>query len=242
MLIMETTQENKVRFKETISMEGILRNVESDPLRCFEEYPIMEARLQCLKMLKQPVRAISLYYCEWLETCITDLLQQRDGLGKEVLSLYFFTVENDTDVAQALKFAISLKNRTRLGVPKLVADKLLKQREILYLYPLVSSLPAFLVELLDELRKWPPEYDQHAWEDAEYAQHIIIAAEDYSFLPKIEELILLHREGVIQPREHDPPFTKAMNMTMLKETRRLLKAAEREKIRSASAEGEAKST
>lgn len=219
-----------LRFKKTVALSEILEGVWHSPFKYFEDWPILEVREKCLKEMERR----RFFDSEWLEPCIRELLEGYDNydFGKKMLSFYIFAERNEV-VIRAIEFALSLWREGRAWegeLSKVIAGRLLKDKT--KLYPKLPSLHGFLEDLLDKLMKKGQRdgYLASNWYCAERALRIIIAAEDFSFLPKIEELILLLQEGEIYPSKCDPPYTRDLNLAMLRATKRLLLKAKKEKL------------
>lgn len=230
---MEAVQSH--RFKKTIDLAEVLSKVRQNPLKYFEDWHLLEVRERCLKEMEQ-WRYIYESHAEWAEACIRDFLEQGDDYNfrEKVLSWYVFAAKDGLAV-RAIEFAFSLWREHKVHSPelsKLIAGRLLEgRRRDIDLYSKLPPLREFLEKLLDELKEDRRDgYFDSDWFCAERALRIIDAAGDVSFLPQIEELILLLQEGKIYPSKYDPPESRDMNLARLKYTRKSLVKARKEKL------------
>lgn len=220
-----------VRYKKVLKEE-----VRNDPLKCFMEWNFVEIRQACLKKMQD--FEIGYYHADWAEECIKSLRKSRNyedlTLAEDVLSWYVFRARQDDLAVRAIEFAISLTEKDTLSVnkvSKIVAGRL---KEDISLYNLVPSLKLFLCKLLGHTTNFRhgnwhgKEYFGSDWHMSERAQRIIQAAGDFSFLWKIDEVIMLLEEGCIYPWSYNPPDTKDMHLARLRITRKYLRKAEKE--------------
>jgi len=227
--------EQEQKFEKSIYFQQFLAEARRQPFMYFEKSSIREVRIECLKTIKER----GYIHPDWAESCIDALFDQNDDLKEDALSWYLFAAETDTAIIRAINFALSLREKkeylNRINsntLSKFIAGRLLKDHEI-RVYPLLPPLHEFIVELLNELKNKGSGnngYFNSDWYCAERALRIIIAAEDYLFLPRVEELILLHQQGVIKPYGNDPPYQKDQNIAALKATRRFLFKAQKDHI------------
>lgn len=236
--------EQPARFKKTVSLQHILNYVDKPQHSVFEEFekwPLLEIRRACLRT----IRVFTLdsdWPADWAETCVRELgwyTCGRDEMAEEILSWYVFApklywkLEKNVFAIRAVEFAISAKEYMTINfISKIVCGRICQTP---FLYPLAPSLPAFLGELLDEVTPHhagqKKEYMHIDWVCAERALKMIMAGKDYSFLPKIEELIALLQNRIIYPSSHEPPYTKDLHLVMLRATIKILKEAQREALR-----------
>ncbi len=232
---MENTE--KRRFVKTIEDEDLMRKARNNPLIFFEQYPFRKIRVACVKEIKSNSTyqryKISKDWIDWIEECISDLLEQNDNFAEELLEWYICEGTEDEIAINAIEFALKLKDKIPVyyNLSKFIAGRLLKGWDI-RLYPEIPSLRGYLSELLKALVKSKDGdgYLNSYWVRADRALKIIIAAGDFSFLPQIEELIVLHQNGTLKPWKSDPSYVKDLNIAMLKATRRALYKAQREHL------------
>lgn len=225
-------EETKVRrFKESIGQDYIDKRIRFHPFEVFEKWPIAEIRVKCLATLRT-WDEFNEYHAELLEECITDLFEQRDKLYRDLLDLYIFKTKRDL-AARAIEFALSLNKKSTCGtddLSKWVAGRLIKDSwgDI---YSKVPSLRGYLTGLLGELEKYKADgYPDYYWFRAERAIRVILRADDFSFLPQIEKLLLLHQQKVIGPDKYHPHYQRDVNMAILRATVRELGRAKKEHI------------
>ncbi|MBU1102645.1 hypothetical protein KJ853_03260 [Patescibacteria group bacterium] len=232
---MEAEQISK--FERVFEFREILQEAVRSPFRCFEKWPILEVWEKCLKAIGER-GVIYKEEADWAEKWIHTLLEQsvvsRD-IGKKLLSWYVFTARGKLAV-RAVEFALGLRQGLKVWpdeLSKLIAGRLIKNvSNEGFFYPQLPSLKKFLHELLDEFKKERRDgYLDSTWYCAERALRIIVAAEDFSFLDKIEEVILLMQAGQIFPSESSEPFYfKVSNLGAFKEAKKILVRARKEHI------------
>lgn len=232
-----------------------------NPFEIFEKYPLDEIRKICLKQVWelgfQNTRGIDRSEeLDWSEKCAKDLLQQGDPLWKDVLALYVQNTkpyggthpevnkENWENVIRSIEFAISLVDfnevalKDRLStVAKTVTGKIKDcPPEI---YGLVPSLPKFINKLLtnciirdpDGTIRYACHYQNTDWYNIIRALTMLVRCPDASFIPVIEELILLIKQKKLKPFEYDfaPNIATTMShLVVLNGTRNILKKRQRE--------------
>ncbi|MDP3710265.1 MAG: hypothetical protein Q8R29_00900 [bacterium] len=231
------------KFKPTRSLRSIVEDSRRiNIFELFEQWPVLEVRQACLKIIKEfdgwsfhPESA------DWAEECIKDLAYQQDPLAEEILAWYVFAPQHQELAVRALEFAISLEATWDLrstintrAVSKIVCGRICNRHWILY--PHVPSLPAFIHKLLSHIK--PRSFNQslyryieYDWHCAERALRMIRQGKDFSFLPAIEELILLFQDGITEPSScfSDPAYDKEMHLADLKTTRKILQKSRRGK-------------
>ncbi len=196
------TAENKGVLK-SVTLAELYEMARRKPKTTFDDWPILEIRQKYLKAMEG-----WLFYkdlADWAEKQIWELFSLEVEVPEAMLERYMF---NAQDTARAIEFSLSLVLGKSIcpfhkvsgfvsienTVSKIVAGRLLKN-EVVVLYHKLPSLPKFLEELLGKLDRpyrtndSSYEYSGSDWVCAERALRIIIEYKDFSFLPKIEELI-----------------------------------------------------
>jgi hypothetical protein len=232
---METKEK---QLDKTVKMDDIFKQVHNDPINCFEKWPIKEIRQKCLERIKERGFLLSIEErAKWAENNITSLLDQENDedkkLAMELLSLYIFDAPKKGAI-QAIEFAISLRKRgeflcrvSLLDLSKIIAGRILKGDIICQEIP---SLKKFLQELINELKTARDSYVPGEWYCAERAIRIIMLTEDFSFLPQIEELIILFQQPNFKPIIRDLPYQKEQDLAVLKVAKRILIKAQKEHL------------
>ncbi|KKR09632.1 MAG: hypothetical protein UT37_C0015G0003 [Parcubacteria group bacterium GW2011_GWA2_39_18] len=171
-------------------------------------------------------RGISPAWADWAEQCVKELLQQEDPLWKDILALYVQNTkhknsswnqdpENWTPVVRSIEFALSLVNLEErlLGsefstIAKFVTGKI---KDCPVAYEHVPSMKNFIEKLLfncilknpDGTLHYIAKYREADWYNIIRALSIIVKCQNFSFIPAIEELVVLIRNGELKPSEHE---------------------------------------
>ena len=227
----------KFIFLPSVHYQNIFeREIISDPLAHFVKWPIAEIRQACLKRIKE--WEIHEHLADWAEKVIVSLDESKSGydrgeLIKEVLSWYVFNSRHDEVSIRAIEYAIALSNKWKNGlrlefISKIVAGKL--KEDNIYLYDMLPSLKRFICSWLDPMIRNGKRdgYSNSDWFMSERAQRVILAAGDFSFLWKIDEIIMLLEEDCIRPWMHVPRDTRDMHLARLRTTRKYLLKAKKE--------------
>lgn len=224
---------------EALEMCELYELARREPMKTFDDWRIVEIRKKCLESMKD--WKIYDYLAGWVEEHLLKFRVselRHHGLLEVMLGWYVLNAQGETTI-RAIEFAISL-NRVEGSygsiedvISKIVVGRLLKN-EISNFYPQLVSLPKFLEVLLDELdspyhikRNDGRQYFEEDWFCAERALRVIVREKDFSFLPKIEELIVLLQEGKIVPTDK-PFYAKTSHLAAFKEARKILLEAKKE--------------
>lgn len=222
--------ERTVRYKEVLE-----NKVLDDSFECFIEWNLFEVRKACLRRIER--FEVGHHQADWAEKCVRSLqefgtLDDLD-LAFDVLSWYVFKAYQDNIAIRAIEFAISLSKKDNFltnKISKIVAGRL-KDTDICLYYE-IPSLKPFLCKLLRSIARrilyGNYEYLNSDWYQSERAQRLILAAKDFSFLWKIDEIIMLLKEGCIYPWSYSPPDTKDIHLARLRITRKYLAKAKKE--------------
>lgn len=232
------------RAIENVTLSELYEMAKRDPAKTFDDWPITEIRLKCLKAMEKQIFDKRL--ADWAEKRILyffDFARSRE-LGGAILERYVF---NAQDVVRAIEFALCLDLGKKACpffsccnfdgyadleniVSKVVAGRLFKG-ETINSEPFIIPLRKFLGKFLDTLTlPWAMSggivrYADSDWVCAERALRIIVANKDLSFLPKVEEYIRLSQGGKIQPPDK-LFYTKGSHLAAFEETRRILLEAQ----------------
>ncbi len=228
---------NEIRFKVGLSKNEFLRLAKDNPLTTFEKYPVLEIQEACLKAMDGS--DVPLWDCDadWAEACIRDFLKQNivaSNFRERVLAWYVYSTRKALSI-RAIEFAISLWQNKRIQtgeLTKLIVEKLLDRRYAEPdLYCKVLSLRDFIEEVFNEFKdmgRATGYYDYH-WYALERILRIIVAVKDFSFLDRIEEIILSLQEGKIWPLSLSPYYIKSMHLVALQDAKKILAEAKAEK-------------
>ncbi len=185
----------------------------------------------------------------WAEEKIKELLLiSNEGLMGKMLNWYVFFSSGDEREAKSINFAISLFDLVdevelpgRVESLKKIVSKILVWRLRVpdhNLYRQLTRLPKFLGRMLNEVR--PPfhrvgdnsdskVYYDEEWFLVERALRIIVAQKDFSFLPKIGDLITLLQEGKIKPQDK-LFYASESHLAVLKKASNILLEAQKESL------------
>lgn len=224
------------KFERALEFREILDQAARSPFRYFEKWPIVEVWERCLKAMGEREK-IYKEEADWAEKWINALLERNVDreIREKLLSWYVFTARGELAV-MAIEFAISLwRNGLKIWpgeLTKLIADKLLKGR---YgepgLYWKLPSLRGFIEGAFNEIKKERKDgYFDDDWYSLERMLRIIVTVEDFSFSDRIEEIILALQEGKIRPYGSSPYYIKSMHLAALRDAKKILAKAKREKL------------
>ena len=233
-----------------------------DVMMTFAKYDLLEVRKACLDWLEKLGWDITDENTSAMFEDYIRQLDSLDSkhFGERLLNIYVFHTDRDNDpiIVRAIEFAISLTKVSPTGflrsniVSKIICSRLSKiyfsecynndHEPVKSAYDLIPSLRDFLTALLDSLkpvgrlelysRSKPHSY--HDFTLAMRALKVIVhfAREDQSFLPQINELIMLHQQGIIKPYDDSSdPFALAVNLAALKQAAKLLRRAQEAKYK-----------
>ncbi|OGI24050.1 MAG: hypothetical protein A3E91_03945 [Candidatus Moranbacteria bacterium RIFCSPHIGHO2_12_FULL_40_10] len=233
----------KTEVKKTLRMEDVLRLASRYPFKTFEEWPILDVRRECLKKMNEEGCIWTIYSetADWAERIIDDLVKQHDETTMEMLAWYLFCAKHETMVIRAIKFVIGLKEKDLLRfsydtTSKLIAGRVKKDANLFdckYLYPLPDFLKDYVKEIFHEFKKDGQEdmgYFDRNWHCLKRAIEIIVATNDFSLLPEIEDIILLFQEKKIRYTEHGQFYERDMHLAIIKSVRKYLYAKKRDSI------------
>lgn len=153
-----------------------------------------------------------------------------------MISWYLFVHQHHNFVARAVEFIISIRNHPHSPsfsfLSKIVCGRIVRD-DGQFIYPLVPSLPNFIKDILNQFQPYFTNwYYEEDWCRAERVLKMIITGKDFSFLPKVEKLILLLENRKFEPSpRQDSTYAKDVHLAILKATRRILKQAQREALK-----------
>jgi hypothetical protein len=235
-------EKEKVVLAQTVKMERIIGEVEATPYTSFDRWPILEIRKKCVESLKNQVYLDTVgavdWRADWIEDRVDQLLNHR-GYGyelvEEILSLYIFNSHRDSAV-RALEFLVSRCSSVPI-VPsklslKLIAGKLAKDDSDEDLYASVSGLWQLLDKSFVQFIecRGVGDYYTDRWISLERVFKIILQVSDYSFLPRVNEILTLMKEKLILPKFFGDPLAFETHRDRLRAVKKYLEKAKKKAL------------
>jgi len=217
------------KLSPTVHIENLINRSRVAPIEIFCDYPFDTIRTICVEMMEKS--GLNGYGPKIVEDFITKLMGSENvfdqtDYAERVLSAYLIRCEDDNRIIRAVEFAISIRKLffDRSKISKFVIGKIDRNIDLYYKIP---SLKSFLTELLSEMIDHGKQsgYSSADWYEAERAQRLILDANDFSFLWKMEQILAHLKRGLINPG-YGTPEMKDLHIARIEITKKYLLAAE----------------